>query len=164
MQINQSKKIGMPWYFKEGMIRPKAQKSYAFSFFKKQRLFPYWPNKYEDNDRIAEQLMFVPQNYEEIKRSGKLKKIHIVGGHDAFNVQPGRAEFLKSKCPVDTCEFVQDKQADLVIFKDKFSPLFNANHTKPPDQLYMMYFLESAMNTENTYNLSGLINWMATYR
>lgn len=155
---------GMPWYFKEGTVFPKPQKSFAFNFFKKPRLFPYFPNKYEDNDRIVEQLMYVPSNYAEIKRSGKLKKIHVNGGAAAFGVESGQAEFLRWKCPVDTCTLVNDRSADLVIFKDIYDPSFNPNGTRPSNQLYMIYYLESAMNTGSAYNVSGQINWMATYR
>lgn len=156
---------GKPWFFMDGTYFPKPQKINSFSIKKRLRLFPVFSNKYEDNDRIVDQLMFVPHNYNEIQASGKLKKIFLPSGIGSWNIQPGRAEFLKSRCPVDTCTIEEDlKSADLVIFKDQFQPNIPLKSPKSPNQLYMLYYLESPMHTSNNFNVSSLINWMSTYR
>lgn len=155
-------KQGLPWFFINGTVFPKPQRIDSFSLRRRPRLLPLLPDKYEDNDRIVDQLMFVPNDYLEILTSGKLKKIHLVDGVGAWNIEEGRSAFINSNCPVSTCTIENDlNSAHLVIFKNMFQPLKSA---KPPNQLYMLYYLESPMHTSNDMNLTGLINWMSTYR
>jgi glycoprotein 3-alpha-L-fucosyltransferase len=83
---------------------------------------------YEDprTDRITNQLMFIPHNYEEIRNSGKLKTILLYNGIGPWNVKTGRNVFIQSKCPVDTCTITPNrdkaKTADLLLYKDHYIP------------------------------------------
>jgi glycoprotein 3-alpha-L-fucosyltransferase len=167
------------WFFSNGTKYPEPAKVDN----QNRRIAKLFPEEDIDEDRIVNQLMFVPPNYEEVKKSGKLKKVLIYSGD--FGVQTGernrteirrmessviktilgRTEFIS--CPVDTCEITRNKNeingSDLVIFRDGY---VDTNVAKSPKQLYMIYMLESPYHTGNFGggNLQSVFNWTATYR
>lgn len=168
------------WFFENGTKFPKPAKIGS-----KTRLMP---NEAVDDDRIVNQLMFVPPNYEEIKKKGKLKNILLYDGFLHWNIKmsnvgddgnrkivvtfrfnkllmfSGRSLFTNSKCPVDTCKVTSDRaqlnSSDLVIFKS-FS---GSQASKNPRQLFMLYLLESPHHTDRAAIKTNIFNWTATYR
>lgn len=78
------------------------------------------------HDRIVNQLMYMPENYDrdELNKRKKLKKILINEGKGKFNIREvpnGQKKFLSDNCPVNTCEIVRNQDdaetADAIIFK-----------------------------------------------
>lgn len=140
------------WFFTGGKQYPSEQP--------KQRRLKLHPFDDPEHDRITNQLMFVPSNYEDIQDSGKLKTILVFNG---FTFKRGRTEFKHLKCPVDTCQLTDQREradeADLVVYKDFYSPLGG----RKPKQLTMLYLLESPYHTPSIKQHDA-INWTATYR
>lgn len=140
------------WFFTGGKRFPNTSP--------KQRTIKLHP--YEDpvNDRITNQLMYVPSNYEDVQETGKLKTILVFNG---FTFRKGRTEFKHMKCPVDTCQLTDKREradeADLIVYKDFYSPL----GVRRPQQLTMLYLLESPYHTPSIKQHDA-INWTATYR
>lgn len=134
-----------PWFFREGKRLPLPEQE--------QQSRP-------DHDRIIKQLMFVPSNYEQIVKSGKYKTILLA---QRFDFGEGKEEFLE--CPVSTCTFTSSHQAinyaDLVVFTYFDASPFTE---RPPNQLYMLYMLESPYHTSSINRNPDAINWTATYR
>ncbi|XP_058058186.1 glycoprotein 3-alpha-L-fucosyltransferase A [Anopheles bellator] len=151
----------LPWYFTQGMRYPKAARRNRKT---NKRLARLLPSETSRGDRISNQLMFVPPNYETIKRKGKLKTILVYNGLSPWNVKAGRDVFLSSKCPVSTCSITAQREkaatADLVLYKDHFIP---PSVPRSPYQIYMMYFLECPYHTQHV-KYPDVFNWTATYR
>lgn len=100
MQVSDFPRNDLPWYFKNGRIRP-SPKNYS----------DIWPNEAE-GDRITNQLMYVPKE--------PLTKIIKIHAQYATYLNPilGWQIFNESKCPVDSCVLVGDKkEADAVIYQ-----------------------------------------------
>lgn len=108
--------------------------------------------------------MFVPPNYEAIKRKGKLKTILLYNGLGPWNVKAGRDVFQNSKCPVSTCSITSAREkaitADLILYKDHYIP---PAVPRSLHQIYMMYFLECPYHTQHV-KFPDVFNWTATYR
>lgn len=150
-----------PWYFAGGKRQPRPARKSRKTRKRVAKLFPH-----EDvwSDRITNQLMFVPPNYEETLESRKHKTILLYNGLGPWNVKPGRETFTNLKCPVYTCNITANRAvahtADLVLYKDYFIPTGVA---RSPKQLYMLYFLECPYHTQHV-KLPDAFNWTATYR
>lgn len=89
---NPMEPLAKPWFFKNGEYYPKPAKIPKKRRGKKahlqgSKLFPYQD---PHSDRIVNQLMYVPPNYEEIKSSGKLKTILLYNGLGPWNVKAGK--------------------------------------------------------------------------
>ena len=102
-------------------------------------IFIVLPNEAPEEDRIPEQLMyvppegFIPENMEDSE--APLKTILMWNGLGSWGgLRPGRGVFLKEKCPVSSCVISSNRidgaKADLVVFKVKirkkifYSPTF----------------------------------------
>lgn len=148
-----------PWYFANGQLYPKPVQINSKTHKRNAKLLPS-----EDpwNDRITNQLMFIPPNYDEIVKSGKLKTILLFNGLSAWNVGEGRELF--NKCPVNTCRVTENREtaneAELILYKDIFRPM---GVSRPSYQLYMLYRLESPFHTY-AIDPPDVFNWTATYR
>lgn len=150
-----------PWYLTGGQRYPKPAKISRKTHKRVAKLQPF-----EDpwSDRITNQLMFVPPNYDEIVESGKMKTILLYNGLGPWNLKEGRDVFTKSKCPVSTCKVTAKREtankADLILYKDYFVP---TGVSRPPNQMYMLYFLECPYHTQHV-KFPDVFNWTATYR
>ncbi|XP_035775611.1 glycoprotein 3-alpha-L-fucosyltransferase A-like [Anopheles albimanus] len=151
----------LPWYFSQGVRYPKPARRNRKT---NKRLARLLPSETARGDRISNQLMFIPPNYETIKRKGKLKTILVYNGLSPWNVKAGRDVFLSSKCPVSTCTITAQREkaatADLVLYKDHYIP---PAVPRSPYQIYMMYFLECPYHTQHV-KYPDVFNWTATYR
>jgi glycoprotein 3-alpha-L-fucosyltransferase len=132
---------------------------------KKWRL-ALWPEESPNNDRILNQLMYLPKNYEQIKKSQTLKKILLYFGSRNFGAVNGQQKFLDDNCPVNTCTITVNKLeapvVDAIIFENMFQ---RPKHKRDLNQVWILYMLESPLNTlwVSKYNYD-VINWTATYR
>lgn len=150
-----------PWYFVGGKRYPKPAKKSRKTH---RRIAKLQPAEALWQDRITNQLMFVPPNYERIKESGKLKTILLYNGLGPWNIKQGRDVFLNLKCPVNTCKVTANRdlasRADLILYKDYFLP---TGIPRPSKQIYMLYFLECPYHTQHI-KFPDVFNWTSTYR
>lgn len=150
-----------PWYFTGGRRCPKPAKK---SRKTRKRVAKLFPSEDPWSDRITNQLMFVPPNYDKIRESGKLKEILLFNGLGPWNLKQGRDIFKNLKCPVNTCKVTANREhanrADLILYKDYYIP---TDVARPSKQLYMLYFLECPYHTQ-LIKFPNVFNWTATYR
>lgn len=123
-----------PWYLTGGQRYPKPAK---ISRKTHKRIAKLLPSEDPWSDRITNQLMFVPPNYNQIVESGKMKTILLYNGLGPWNIKEGRDVFTKAKCPVNTCKVTAKREvankADLILYKDYFVP---TGVSRPPNQMY----------------------------
>ncbi|XP_068249644.1 glycoprotein 3-alpha-L-fucosyltransferase A [Palaemon carinicauda] len=159
-----------PWYLYGGQLRPEVPVD-GEQWLRSQKL---WPDE-ELSDRIVEQLMFRPppppplEDHPDPSASDKsgsppYKKILMYNGMNSWGLRAGRGQFMKLKCPVDTCVLTGSRSeissADAVMFKDHFSMPPNK---RDPRQVWVMFMLECPMHTQHFTN-KNVFNWTATYR
>lgn len=77
-----------PWYFQNGTKYPKPAKVNATT---KERIAKLMPSE-DAGDRIEEQLMFVPPNYEQVKQGKKIKTILVYKGLHTWHFKTGLTE------------------------------------------------------------------------
>jgi hypothetical protein len=96
------------WFLTNGSLRPDPLLSKKLAI---------WPNEGDPNDdRIVNQLMYVPLGYSQW--NSELKKIYVITDDNDWDTSPGSKEF--NKCPVNSCELVNKslaQNADLIFFK-----------------------------------------------
>ena len=101
------------WFFANGTTHPKSNE------ISEER--EIWPEQVDGNDRIVQQLMYIPKKYEAEKTS--LKQILLWHGLNRW-VKPGQRSFLEAKCPVNRCTITDDHSrapnADAILFKSHF--------------------------------------------
>ncbi|KAI0241129.1 Glycoprotein 3-alpha-L-fucosyltransferase A [Lamellibrachia satsuma] len=112
-------------------------------------------------DRIVSQMKFVPRghNAAAIRRS-KYKTIALYDGDD---IPMGQRKFITDKCPVDTCLLTSSdfSSADALLFK---TGVHTSLQNKPRHQTWILFSLESPLNT-GLYEVGlNQVNWTATYR
>lgn len=83
--------VARPWYFTNGERYPKTARINKKT---RKRLAKLIPSEDVRGDRITNQLMFVPPNYEEIKNEGRLKTILLYNGLGPWSVKQGCWNFL----------------------------------------------------------------------
>ncbi|XP_069935654.1 glycoprotein 3-alpha-L-fucosyltransferase A isoform X3 [Cherax quadricarinatus] len=157
------------WFLKGGELRPEVPVD-AEQWVRREKL---WPDE-DPNDRIVEQLMFRPppplmlEDHPDPAASDKalpyFKKILMYNGMNSWGLRAGRGQFLKLKCPVDTCVLTGSRSeltsADAIMFKDHFSM---PPHSRDLRQVWVMFMLECPLHTQHFTN-KNVFNWTATYR
>lgn len=120
-------------------------------------------------DRIVDQVAFNPK----IDQSAPPKRIILEHGVSGWGVKEGRETFKEHDCNVKNCELVSFPQANVIydarMFKeiDLNSYLVKDMHRatlRTPDQVWIMFGLESPEASPNYAGLNDVINWTATYR
>lgn len=106
-----------------------------------------FPDEDPENDRILNQMMFVPPTYDPSRRMEIMKTIYVpLGLPSWWKLKNGDSAF--ANCPVDACRITADakerKNADLIMFNHVY---VHSNETRPPKQLYAMYYTEPPMFT-----------------
>lgn len=88
--------LSRPWYFTNGERYPKPARINKKT---NKRLAKLTPTEDVRGDRITNQLMFVPPNYESIRNEGKMKTILLYNGLGPWNVKQGKSSivFFKQK-------------------------------------------------------------------
>lgn len=152
----------LPWYFRGGERRPSQSRRSRKTGKRFARIFPS-----EDSyiDRITNQLMFVPPNYDKVVEGGARKTILLYDGLEAWNLAAdGNAYFQDNECPVSTCMISTDRsvasKANMVLYKDRYEPMDVERST---DQVYGLYWRDSPPYVDMT-DANGVFNWTATYR
>lgn len=144
-----------PWFMTNGTIRPVPKLSPTMAL---------WPEE-SDEDRIVNQLMYLPENYDPLDK--KLKTIVLYLGRGGWSDLPlGQTKFILDKCPVDRCYLSSNPNdavdADAVFFKERFQW---PKHRRPLNQIWILFLLECPLHTQLFRNLGvGVFNWTATYR
>ncbi|KAI2808656.1 Alpha-(1,3)-fucosyltransferase 7 [Blomia tropicalis] len=165
LQTNHTK----PWFMSNGSIRPSPKFASRLAI---------WPEEVDsksldsNNDRIVNQLMYVPETYDgdNFLPKGKLplKKILLYFGKRGWgDIMLGRNQFLNDRCPVDACTITDKanmiKDVDAVIFKDRF--MWPKEGRQRMNQLWILFLLEGPMYTQLFNSMApNVINWTATYR
>lgn len=130
-----------PWFFKNGTTYPEPAKISQKTGIRDAKLLS---EEDPGNDRILNQLMFVPPNYNSIVKSKKVKI--ILAYYDSLFWWKPKLDgniFQKLKCPVDTCRITTNKSeieiADLVFFYNGYEPV---KYKRPSKQIYAIYYYE----------------------
>ena len=112
-------------------------------------------------DRIDTQIKFVPSGYKAaaIPRD-KYKTIYLVDGD---TLPMGQDKFVKDKCLVNTCLLTNSASPapDALLFK---TGIYNSLRHKPANQTWILFALESPLNTGRFDVDKNKLNWTATYR
>ncbi|XP_023336037.1 glycoprotein 3-alpha-L-fucosyltransferase A [Eurytemora carolleeae] len=150
------------WYMKKGELLPVKTKPGEDVIHP-----PIWPENLPFEDRIPEQLMYVPSSVPENQEETEtpLKKILLWNGASSWGgLVPGRGVFLKEKCPVSSCVISSNRaeadSSDLILFKDHFS---TPSMLRSSNQIWMLYLLECPLHTQ-IFREQDIFNWTATYR
>ncbi|KPM07834.1 glycoprotein 3-alpha-L-fucosyltransferase A-like protein [Sarcoptes scabiei] len=166
-----------PWFMTNGTIWPQKSQNFRLSVWPEDlsriELEQHSPISASTYDRIVNQLMYIPDDYDQndFVPFGKrqLKKILLANGKHGWNdLLLGREQFVKDKCPVNACFLATDPRlmdrADVVLFKDRFVWPQNGRYSNM-NQLWILFLLESPMNTQSFAKLPpNLFNLTATYR
>lgn len=139
--------IPKPWFLTNGTRYPKSATISKKTGIRDAKLLPH---EDPESDRILNQLMFVPPNYDSSRRKEIIKMIYVHKRFPAWwNIKRGDDVFVNSTCPVDACTITDDpkekKNADLVIFNLSYD---HTNDTRPPNQLYAMFYTEAPWYTK----------------
>jgi len=140
-----------PWYMEGGEVIPTNNENdlSVNQLSKVQKLFPA---ENLSHDRIPEQLMFLPSNYNYQKQfrkvtddSSNLKTILLWNWAGTWtDKKEGREEFIEEKCPVNSCTILSHdsdyQKADMVLFKDDYT---KPNFDRPKSQIWMMFNLKA---------------------
>jgi glycoprotein 3-alpha-L-fucosyltransferase len=144
-----SRSLEKLWFFQGGTLFPTASKGLP-------RLFP----DQVDGDRVIDQLMYVPEDYQGFDTQEKL--VLAYNGLGTWGQKSGPGSF--HGCPVSRCSLTDDRSraadADAILYKDHFIP---PSVPRPAKQVWIMYFLECPYHTQSI-KLPDVINWTATYR
>lgn len=129
-----------------------------------------WPeDSNSSDDRILAQLSYVPTSYDRKNKKKKhhhqrTKKIYVPAG--LGDVPPGRKKFIQDDCSVNACSLTAEGRfqstADLVLFQ--IDAFFDVPPKKTAGQIWMLWLLESPLNTPEFLHMQDVINWTATYR
>lgn len=93
-----------------------------------------WPEELIAEDRVEEQLMFIPPHYDH--DNALTKKILLYNDFGGWAVDVGQTEFLSKRCPVNRCAITTKKSegpiVDAIVFRNEFS---RPNHRKTGKQV-----------------------------
>ena len=111
------------------------------------------------NDRILAQISHVPVGY---SPDSPLKRIYVPAG--LGDTPMGQKKFTEQKCPVDKCFLTSHHsktQADAVLIQNS---LDGEHLIKQHGQIWILWLLESPLNSISLQWLNDKINWTASYR
>ncbi|RWS16650.1 Glycoprotein 3-alpha-L-fucosyltransferase A-like protein [Dinothrombium tinctorium] len=153
-----------PWFLTNGTLRPQINVS-EFSEL------AIWPDEIDsdESDRIINQLMYLPPNYESLRKNGVMKTILIYSNRQNGQTKPmktGRDIFITDNCPVDLCSITNDMKlfhtVDAILFN---SMAYGPFHKKSKNQVWIYYLLESPLNSKRLFEMNDqFINMIASYR
>ena len=110
------------------------------------------------SDRILAQMAHVPTDY---TPSSPMKYIFVPGG--IWDTPMGQSKFVEQRCRVDRCALTihQPTRADAVLVQNSKDAAWMK---KQPGQIWILWLLESPMNSIGLTWLQDNINWTASYR
>ena len=125
--------------------------------------------KVETGDRIYAQLNFKPQ----FNSSLPPKRILLEQGTSGWGVDSGNAVFVKEECNIQNCELLdyppEKGVLDARILKEIELGAYNVQNlalktSRHPEQIWIMFALESPFASPDYTGVDHVINWTATYR
>jgi glycoprotein 3-alpha-L-fucosyltransferase len=118
----------------------------------------FFPRVNETMDRIVNQLTHKPA-------VTSLATIVVYTGLSGELKDGGKTKLRADGCPVTDCHFTDDVSAvataDAVLWQQG---MMGHSIKRPANQIWVAFFLESPLNSQNLAMFDGQINWMATYR
>ena len=134
-----------PWYLENGTRYPEPATISRKTGIRDAKLLP---DEDPGNDRILNQMMFIPPNYDLIVKSKKVKTILAYNGFVYWwNIKNDENVFKTFNCPVHTCRLTKNQTerqtADLVLY-DRYT---HTKRKRPPNQLYALYHSENPAKT-----------------
>ena len=146
----------------------KVKKSVNASIIIDEDLLIYYNETFDNEDRIINQLKFVPRVVKQALRKGHepaMKTILIHHGFGGWNIKRGQETFLEQKCAVNRCFLTDDRSsaatADAVFFSGQPGRPWTV---RPPSQIWVLFMLESPYHTAGLSGYTDVFNWTATYR
>ncbi|KAH3804094.1 hypothetical protein DPMN_132375 [Dreissena polymorpha] len=122
------------------------------------------------DDRILTQAKFRPNvDFDSLPP----KRILLAQGLSGWGVQMGNKAFVEHQCPVQNCHLLEHPPPSEIIDARMFKEIeLNENMYRDalsvvprhPDQVWIMFGLESPEASPMYTNLNDVINWTATYR
>lgn len=97
-ELSQDGMSSRPWYITNGERYPNPVRISKKTNKRLAKLMPYESPR---NDRITNQLMFVPHNYEDLKAEGKYKTILLYNGLGPWNVKQGNIIYYYALCDLN---------------------------------------------------------------
>lgn len=138
--LNQSR----AWYLSNGTRYPEPAQTNEEGLHNASLL----PLEHTQSDRILNQLMFVPPNYNATHQMGQFKTILVPNMPHWWDIKEDDTIF--ADCPVKKCRITkindESSVADLVFFHESYILLPNK---RQPEQIYALYHLESPYHTES---------------
>lgn len=121
-------------FLPDGRIRPNRAQVLHDS---KLRTRQVWPNENVYSDRVDEQLMFVPPNYQ--YENASMKTILLYFGLGQWHILGGQNEFLRKECPVNRCSITNDVSKSSVVDAILFDTNFKyPGHSKSDKQVRLI--------------------------
>lgn len=102
------------------------------------RISRLWPEEKKGGDRVEEQLMFIPPNYQ--YENAPLKTILLYNGISNWMVDEGQSEFFSNDCPVNRCTISTKTKLiysmDAILFREEFyDPLSETGRQRSSKQV-----------------------------
>ncbi|XP_033226468.1 glycoprotein 3-alpha-L-fucosyltransferase A-like isoform X2 [Belonocnema kinseyi] len=144
-----------PWYMKGGKRQPQPA---MISRHTGRRLARIWPDEDPNDDRLLNQLMFIPPDYNKTNDEINLKRVFVP--REMGEVKVGQDIFIEEGCPVSSCTITCDNplESEVRLFKAFVDP----KEQRSADQVWVIYILESPYHPTALKNV--VVNWTATYR
>ncbi|KAB0797649.1 hypothetical protein PPYR_08642 [Photinus pyralis] len=105
--------------------------------------------------------MYVPNKYN--AETAQMKKVSVYNGLSRWAQRAGSETF--QVCPVAACTLIDDfadtVSVDAIVFEQ---PFFNFPINRNLNQVWILYLLESAPNSQSLVSYNNVFNWTATYR
>lgn len=115
----------------DGTIKPIRARTFHRNGPRSSRV---WPEEQIYDDRVEEQLMFIPTRYE--YNDAPMKKILLYNNFGSWMVDVGQIEFSSKHCPVNRCIITKNKSegsiVDAIVFRNEYS---RPNHRKTDNQV-----------------------------
>jgi hypothetical protein len=113
-QMNSGKR---PWFLKNGTLMPTVELSQNLAL---------WPDEGDPHDdRVINQLMYMPPNYQRGNNDIQFKTIYLLGSDRDWRADLDRGVF--HNCPVNSCKLVNEsdaENADAIFFKVIYSSFY----------------------------------------
>lgn len=126
-------------------------------------LFPSL-ERYED-DRIVAQMNHRPKYIIEHEKKGEVTPMKTILFYNGLRFPDGQQRLLEDKCPTNQCLLISDRNkapvADAIVFHQPPSGIY---FSRPRNQIWLLFMLESPYHTPSLGALNDVINWTATYR
>lgn len=123
-----------------------------------KRIAKLFPSEGPLSDRIVDQLMYVPPDYNE---ETPIKKILVYNGLGSWSQEAGRSVFINSKCPVNRCTITvnreEAKDADAILYKDQF---VLPSVPRPINQVSVSLYIDFNRIQWRAVNFHSAINWL----